>query len=152
LPVTSPQADVAEIDAEPENGVGHEYPPRSLLYVEDNASNLRLVEQILARRPSFSLQSAIQGRMALELAATHDFDLILLDLDLPDMPGIDVLQSLRADERTAAVPIVIVSADATPGQQEKLLEAGAAAYVTKPLDVPRFLKTLDRVLDAAPVK
>jgi signal transduction histidine kinase len=121
-----------------------------VLYVEDNLSNLRLVERILARRREAELLVAIQGSLALELAAQHQPDLVLLDLHLPDMPGEEVLQRLRADPSTKNIPVVIVSADATPGQIERLLAAGATDYLTKPLDVVAFLTIVDKVLADPP--
>ena len=121
--------------------------PRSLLYIEDNLANLELVEQILARRPNFHLQSAMQGGLGVDLASQHDFDAILLDLDLPDMKGTEVLRRLQEQARTARVPVIVVTADASPGQAERLLDQGAAAYVSKPLDVTEFLRVVDRVLE-----
>lgn len=121
---------------------------RTILYIEDNLANLSLVERILSRRPGVRLLAAMQGRMGLDLAFEHAPDLVLLDLDLPDMPGRDVLTELRLDERTARIPVVVVSADASPGQIRRLREAGADAYVTKPLDVTDFLGTVDSFLTA----
>ncbi len=117
-----------------------------ILYVEDNLSNLRLVEHILARRREADLLVAVHGSLALELAAQHQPDLVLLDLHLPDMPGEEVLQRLRADPRTKNIPVVIVSADATPRQVERLLAAGANGCLTKPLDVVAFLSLIEEVL------
>ena len=85
-------------------------------------------------------------RIALDLARKHGPDLILLDLHLPDMSGEEVLQALKDDDATAEIPVVILSADATPGQVELLLRSGARGYVTKPLDVRDFLSTLDSIL------
>jgi CheY-like chemotaxis protein len=117
--------------------------PRTLLYIEDNLSNLRLVERILARRPEVKLISAMQGSIGVELARQHQPDLILLDLHLPDIQGDEVLRQLRADPRTAQLPIVMISADATSAQIERLRTAGANEYLTKPIDVRRFLALVD---------
>jgi CheY-like chemotaxis protein len=117
--------------------------PRTLLYIEDNLSNLRLVERILSRRPKVKLISAMQASIGLDLARQHHPDLILLDLHLPDIPGDEVLRQLRADRRTAQIPVVVVSADATAGQIERLRAAGANEYLTKPIDVRRFLAVID---------
>jgi PAS domain S-box-containing protein len=106
-------------------------PARTVLYIEDNPSNIRLVERILAARPEVSLLVANQGGLGLELAREHLPALVLLDLNLPDMSGETVLARLRGDERTAAVPVVILSADATPGQVARLRRAGADDYLTK---------------------
>ena len=88
----------------------------------------------------------MQGSRGLELACAHRPDLIILDLHLPDMPGADVLARLLADPTTKAIPVVILSADATPGQISRLLEQGARAYLTKPLDVRGLLSLIDDTL------
>jgi PAS domain S-box-containing protein len=118
-----------------------------VLHIEDNLSNLKLVERILARRPNIEIVPAMQGRLGLELARQHQPILVLLDLHLPDMGGDAVLQRLRDDPATASIPVVIVSADATPGQVQRLLAAGATAYLTKPIDVRELLGILDQALD-----
>jgi PAS domain S-box-containing protein len=117
--------------------------PRTLLYIEDNLSNLRLVERILARRPEVKLISAMQGSIGLELARQHLPDLVLLDFHLPDIQGDDILRQLRADSRTAGLQIVMLSADAAPAQIKRLRAAGANDYLTKPIDVRRFLAIVD---------
>jgi PAS domain S-box-containing protein len=117
-----------------------------LVYVEENLDNLSLVEAVLAPYPGWSLIPALLGQLGVELAREHEPDLILLDLHLPDVPGEEVLRRLRAEPRTAAVPIVVVSADATPKSIERLLGMGADAYLTKPLNVKLFLSTLERLL------
>lgn len=122
----------------------------TLLYIEDNLPNLALIETILLERPGVRLLSALQGQIGLDLAWEHHPDLILLDLHLPDLRGEEVLQRLMADPRTRQTPVVIVSADATPGTVERLTRAGAVAYLTKPLDVVEFLATLDRFTRVRP--
>lgn len=117
--------------------------PRVVLYIEDNLSNLRLVERILARRPEVKLISAVQGSIGIELARQHQPDLILLDLHLPDMLGDEVLRQLRAHPETAALEIVIISADATFQQREHLRSVGANGYLTKPIDVRQLLALID---------
>jgi PAS domain S-box-containing protein len=117
--------------------------PKTVLYVEDNLSNVRLVERVIARRPDVTLMVAMQGRLALELAVEHRPDLILLDLHLPDLSGQEVLWELKQDPRTAATPVVVLSADATPGHPDRLLADGAADYLTKPFDIPRLLAVID---------
>jgi PAS domain S-box-containing protein len=118
---------------------------RTLLYIEDNLSNVRLLERILAHRPEVELITAMQGGLGLDLARQHRPDLVLLDLHLPDVPGAEVLQRLRAAPETAGIPVVVISADATPGQIERWLADGAQAYLTKPLDVPRLLQVVDQI-------
>jgi CheY-like chemotaxis protein len=107
----------------------------TVLYIEDNPSNLRLVEQVVAERPGVRLITAMQGRLGLDLARQHRPDLILLDLHLPDLPGDEVLRELRGDPVLGRTPVVILSADATPGRIERLRAAGASTYLTKPIDV-----------------
>jgi signal transduction histidine kinase len=117
-----------------------------VLYVEDNLSNLRLVERILDHRPGIKLLSAMQGRVGFELACQHQPDLILLDQHLPDLNGEAVLGLLHDDPRTREIPVVILSADANPRHVQRLRDAGARDYLTKPLDVGRFLAVLDATL------
>jgi PAS domain S-box-containing protein len=119
--------------------------PRTVLYVEDNSANLRLVERAVARRPGISLLTAQQGRIGIDLARQHRPDLILLDLHLPDLSGEEVLRSLQEDPVTRRVPVVMVSADATPARVKQLLAAGARTYLTKPLDMRRFFRLLDEI-------
>ena len=123
-----------------------------MLYIEDNVDNLSLIETIFAERPAILLRSALQGRLGLELAFEHRPDLILLDLHLPDISGEAVLHELQRDARTREIPVVIISADATTGQPERLRKAGASAYLTKPLDVDRLLETVDEALERAAMR
>ena len=118
----------------------------TVLYVEDNLPNLTLVEQALRFRPHVTLLPAMQGTLGLDLARRHQPDLILLDLNLPDLQGDEVLTRLQADPLTRAIPVVIISADATPAQVERLRAAGAHDYLTKPLQVRRLLDLLDATL------
>jgi PAS domain S-box-containing protein len=118
----------------------------TVLYIEDNVSNVRLLEAILALRPGVELIPAMQGRLGLELARKHRPDLVLLDLNLPDMSGDDVLRDLWADEATRGVPVVVLSADATRAQVRRLLGAGAREYLTKPFDIDRLLALVDEAL------
>jgi signal transduction histidine kinase len=116
---------------------------RSLLYIEDTVANVRLVEEILSSRPSVRLLPAGMGSLGLELAAEHRPDLVLLDLHLPDIGGDEVLARLRSDERTKEIPVVILSADATDRTPGPLLDAGAQAYLTKPIGVRELLEVVD---------
>lgn len=93
---------------------------------------------------------APQGGLGIELARRHVPDLVLLDLDLPDVPGETVLATLAADPATRAVPVVICSADASSTTVERLRAAGAAGYLTKPLDVAQLLKTVAELTDGIP--
>jgi len=119
----------------------------TILYVEDNLSNLTLVKRILARHDHIDLIPAMSGGMALDLARLHHPDMVLLDLHLPDISGEEVLSQLRKDDEFRHIPVVILSADATPGQADRLIAAGAHAYLTKPLDLKPFIALLDEVLD-----
>jgi PAS domain S-box-containing protein len=118
----------------------------TLLYIEDNPSNLRLVERALSHRPGVELLSATLASRGIELARERRPGLVLLDLHLPDMGGEGVLRTLRSDARTKAIPIVILSADATSRQIDLLLSLGASAYLTKPIDLRALLSTVDHHL------
>lgn len=122
---------------------------KRVLYIEDMVANAKLVEQILTRRPDITLLPAMLGGIGLELAREHRPDLVLLDLHLPDLGGDEVLRRLRADPATEDIPVVILSADATPRQFDRLLAAGATAYLTKPIAVRQLLDTLDQILGEA---
>ena len=121
-------------------------PRRTVLYIEDNLSNLKLMERVLARRGDVEVVSAMQGRLGVELARQHKPEMILLDLHLPDVTGEEILRRLRDDPATVSIPVVMVTADATAGQVQRLLSAGATAYLTKPLDVGQLLSVVDQVL------
>jgi signal transduction histidine kinase/ActR/RegA family two-component response regulator len=133
-------------------GAGEDHPATThgtVLYIEDNVSNLRLLERVMSRRPGVTLLSAMQGTRGIELAQDHGPQLILLDLHLPDLPGAEVLRRLRDDPRTRAIPVVILSADATPGQITRLVAQGARSYLTKPLDVTALLALVDEQLNGS---
>jgi signal transduction histidine kinase/ActR/RegA family two-component response regulator len=138
--------DPAEIDGavEPESRSGLS---GRVLYIEDNLSNLTLVERIMDRHPGVELVTAMQGRLGLDLATERHPDLIVLDLHLPDVPGYEVLRCLKADAATRAIPVVVLSADASKKQVERLLSLGAREYVTKPLDVKHFLEVVAENLE-----
>ncbi|MGH7936055.1 MAG: ATP-binding protein, partial [Chthoniobacterales bacterium] len=123
---------------------------RTILYIEDNRSNVMLVEEILADRPEVELIVALNGESGLALARQHALDLILLDLHLPDLSGFDVLTELKSDEVMRRIPVVVVSADVTTRQIDRLKGAGAHAYLTKPLDVEKFLDVIEEA--ATPTK
>jgi CheY-like chemotaxis protein len=118
----------------------------TVLYIEDNPANLRLLERLFASRPDIRLITAMHGSIGLDLAARHHPDLILLDLNLPDMSGEEVQTRLLGSEWLREVPLVIVSADASPKLSERYLGLGAAAYVTKPFDVKKLLGVVDQLL------
>jgi signal transduction histidine kinase/ActR/RegA family two-component response regulator len=115
----------------------------TILYIEDNLSNLKLVQHILGQRTDIHLIPAMQGGLGLELAREHRPDLVLLDLHLPDMHGEEVLARLQAEPAFNGTPVVVLSADATTGRVQRLLESGASAYLSKPIDVRQFIDVID---------
>ncbi len=127
---------------------------RTILYIEDNLYNVQLVERLLLQRPDIQLLTSVQGSPGINIAKTRHPDLILLDVHLPDINGFDVLEQLRVNPATAVIPIVVLSADATPGQLKRFRDAGADEYLTKPLDLKLLLNLIDVYLgdkDAAAV-
>ncbi|MCX6220844.1 MAG: ATP-binding protein [Bacteroidia bacterium] len=116
----------------------------TILYIEDNISNIELVEEIIAsQRLGLTLITSPNGRMALPLAITNKPNLILLDLNLPDIHGSKVLQLLQSDENTSNIPVVVISADAMPQQIAQLMASGAKRYIIKPIDLNLLLKIID---------
>jgi PAS domain S-box-containing protein len=124
-------------------------PLRTLLYVEDNPANLKLVEQLIARRPALRLLTAVDGNQGIQLARAHQPDVILMDINLPGISGLEALKILRDDPTTAHIPIVALSANAMPRDVAKGLEAGFVSYLTKPIKVPEFMEALDAALYSA---
>jgi CheY-like chemotaxis protein len=123
--------------------------PHTLLYIEDNPANLKLVEQIIARHPDIHLLTAVNGTKGIETARVSKPDVILMDINLPDINGFEVLKILRADPAVAHIPVVALSANAMPRHIEKGLEAGFYRYLTKPLKVKEFMDTLNAALEFA---
>lgn len=148
---------LAEAPSDRRLGPAHEEPVAAnslvdvsgtVLYIEDNLANLTLIERVLSRFPNLKLLSAMQGSLGLDLACEHRPDLVLLDLQLPDLAGDEVLRRLREDPATSRTPVVVISADALPEQARRLLSEGARAYLTKPLDVRHFLAVVQEALAA----
>ncbi len=121
-------------------------PLRTLLYVEDNPANLELVEQIIGRRPDLRLLSAADGNLGIEFARAYQPEVILMDINLPGISGIEAMKILRVDPLTAHIPIIALSANAVPSDIEKALAAGFFNYLTKPILVNQFLDALDMAL------
>jgi signal transduction histidine kinase/ActR/RegA family two-component response regulator len=144
--VEGPVERYERLDAASDDAATGEVAGNTVVHIEDNLSNLRLVEQVIARQGGTELVVAMQGRLGLELVRQHRPAAVLLDLHLPDIDGEDVLRALRDDPETASIPVVILSADATPGQVQRLLAAGARAYLTKPLEVRQLLEILDDIV------
>jgi signal transduction histidine kinase/CheY-like chemotaxis protein len=115
----------------------------SVLYIEDNPANVEVVSRFLHGRPDARLTSAATGRAGIECAVRNLPDLILLDLHLPDLHGEQVLNELKAEPATAAIPVVVLSADASRGVIHRLLAGGALAYLTKPIELAELGELLD---------
>ncbi|MGK5173081.1 PAS domain-containing hybrid sensor histidine kinase/response regulator [Geodermatophilus sp. CPCC 205761] len=149
LPLTDPPSAVEPV-APVSLAVGRSGPTslagRTVLCVEDNLANLEVIRGVFSHAGEPALLPAIQGQLGVELAKLHVPDVILLDLHLPDMNGEEVLRRLKGDPRTRAIPVVVLSADATPSQRERLLEQGAADYVTKPIEIDVFLPAVQRAM------
>jgi len=129
--------------------VPHGTPLRTLLYVEDNPANLELIEQLIARRDDLRLISAADGNLGIEFARSFLPEVILLDINLPGISGIQMLSILRADPATAHIPVVALSANALPHDIEQGVAAGFFLYLTKPIQVSHFMDALDAALDHA---
>ncbi len=136
-PVPAVPAEVKEIRAGPD---------RIALLIEDNAPNVQLIERILKSRGGIQLLVAMQGRLGLDLAGEHRPDLILLDANLPDLSGLEVLRKLKSSPELAAIPVIVTSADATTKQISAFKAAGAMEYLTKPLDVTQLLAVIDQAI------
>jgi PAS domain S-box-containing protein len=122
---------------------------RTLLYIEDNRTNMQLVEQLIARRPDMRLLGAEDGTRGIALARIHQPEIILMDINLPGISGIQALKILREDPVTAHIPVIAISANAMPHDITKGLDAGFFRYLTKPIKVNEFMDTLDRALELA---
>lgn len=125
----------------------------TLLYIEDNISNQQLIKQIIdIYRSNINLITNLYGKDAVKMAMDYKPNLILLDLDLPDIHGSEVLALLQKNPKTKKIPVIILSADATDTQMKKLLKAGATTYLTKPFDVIEFLKVIDEIMNDEQLK
>jgi signal transduction histidine kinase/ActR/RegA family two-component response regulator len=140
-PAAPAQADAGQAAAAPVGSA-----PRTILYIEDNPANLRLVQEILAFRTDLRLLGAPDGHAGLALAHTHRPAIVLMDLNLPGMSGFEVLAQLRRDPDTAHIPVVALTANAMPRDIERGLSAGFARYLTKPIDIEQFNEAIDGVL------
>jgi len=148
---TAPQFALLQIDAagEAARSASRHASLHTLLYVEDNPANLELVEQLIARRPDLRLLSAADGNLGIEFARAYQPEIILMDINLPGISGIEAMKILRADPSTAHIPIIALSANAVPRDIEKALEAGFTSYLTKPIRVGQFMEALDAALRLA---
>ena len=124
-------------------------PQRTVLYVEDNPANMKLVEQLIARFPEIQLLTAVNGTLGIEIARAAQPQVILMDINLPGLSGIEALKILRNDPATAHIPIVALSANAMPRDIAMGLELGFFRYLTKPIKVKEFMETLKMALEFA---
>ena len=124
-------------------------PLRTLLYVEDDPANLELIELLVERRPDLRLLSAAEGNIGIEFARAYQPTVILMDINLPGISGIEAMKILHADPITAHIPIIAISANAVPRDIETALAAGFFSYLTKPIKVNQFMDALDVALDFA---
>ena len=122
---------------------------RTLLYVEDNPANLRLVERLVARRSDLRLLSAVDGNRGVALARACRPDVILMDINLPGLSGIEALKILREDRITAHIPVIALSANAMARDIHKGMEAGFFRYLTKPVKVSEFMEALNVAMEFA---
>jgi CheY-like chemotaxis protein len=120
--------------------------PTTVLYVEDNPANLKLVEEIISFRPDLRLLSAPDGHLGIELARAHRPDIILMDINLPGVNGIDALKLLRNDPRTADIPVIALTANAMPRDVEKGLAAGFFRYLIKPINIDEFTEAINNTM------
>lgn len=123
-------------------------PPGTVLYVEDNPANLKLVRQALARHPQITLLEAHNGSLGIDIATAHRPDLILLDINMPGMDGLEMLSRLRAEPATRSIPAVAISAAAMEKDIRRAMDAGFRRYLTKPIDIAELLETVGELLGA----
>jgi CheY-like chemotaxis protein len=146
-----PQFATAKDDREPSLQVQAEdaAPSRTVLYVEDNPANLKLVEMLIERRTDLHLLTAGTGNLGVSLARAHLPDAIIMDINLPDINGVTALSILRKHSTTAHIPVIALSANANPRDIERGLDAGFFRYLTKPIKVEELMDTLDLALALA---
>jgi CheY-like chemotaxis protein len=128
--------------ATPANGTS-----RTMLYVEDNPANLKLVQEIIGFRPDIRLLTAADGSFGVELARGHLPDVILMDINLPGISGNEAMLMLRADPKTAHIPVIALSANAMPRDIEKSMAFGFFRYITKPINIEQFFDAVNAALD-----
>jgi len=124
-------------------------PRRTLLYVEDNPANMKLVEQLISRCPDIALTTAVNGTLGIEMARATLPQVILMDVNLPGISGIEAMRILHDDPATAHIPIMALSANAMPRDIAMGLELGFFRYLTKPIKVKEFIGTLNEAMDFA---
>jgi CheY-like chemotaxis protein len=149
--VDEPRTPAAETGATPQSRtrIAREGGQHTLLYIEDNPANMQLVRQIIQRHPDIQLMTAVTGNNGIELARSALPEVILMDINLPDLNGFEALKILRSDPSTAQIPVIAISANAMPSDIEKGLKAGFFRYITKPIKVDEFIEALDIALNTA---
>jgi two-component system cell cycle response regulator DivK len=138
------EADMA-LEAIMENGKIDEPLPKKVLIVEDNELNMKLFNDLLEAHGYFTLQTK-DGMDALRIARQHHPDLILMDIQLPEVSGLEVIKWLKEDDNLAAIPVIAVTAFAMKGDEEKIRNGGCEAYIAKPISVASFMRTVERFL------
>ena len=119
--------------------------PKTILIVEDNELNMKLFNDLLQASGYNTVQTS-DGKEALELARVHHPDLILMDIQLPEISGLEVTKIIKADEKLQDIPVVAVTAFAMKGDEEKIMEGGCEGYIAKPISVPIFLEMIAKFL------
>lgn len=119
---------------------------RSVLYIEDDAINVQLVERIIGRRDDLRLLTATQGEAGIDLAVERQPHVVLLDLSLPDISGEEVLRRLKSTEMTREIPVVVISGVTDDDRVQRVLALGAVAFVAKPYRMEHLLATIDHAI------
>ncbi len=120
---------------------------KTILYIEDNPANLRLIEQLIKIQTDYTFLSAPDPHLGLELAVAHKPDLILLDINLPGINGFEVLKRIRANTTFESTPVIAISANAMPKDLEMSKEVDFDGYITKPVDLTQLLSTINKQLE-----
>jgi CheY-like chemotaxis protein len=136
------EGDAASLELEQSSGAC------TVLYIEDNPANLKLVQRLIARRPGMRLEAAVTATMGIQLARTRQPTLILMDINLPDMSGVDALRILQDDPATSRIPVLAITSNAQPSDIEEGMKAGFLRYINKPIKVADFMAALDVAIDA----
>ncbi|TMD31350.1 MAG: response regulator [Chloroflexi bacterium] len=144
--VDGPLEQLERAAARPLSLADHRHRRRVLLQIDDNLSNVQLMERIVGHRPGLELVAAMTGRLGIDLAREHRPDVVLLDLHLPDMTGHEVLRLLKSFPETRDLPVIVLSADVTKTKVARLMDAGAFGYLTKPVDVDELLRIVDKAV------
>ena len=140
------EATSSETGMSPSETVSSEQSGVRVLYIEDNIANVKFMERVFSRQPQYQLTSSLSAFEGLETAMSHSPDIILLDINMPDMDGYQVLEQLKASHKTADIPVIAVTANAMAENISKGLEAGFDDYLTKPIDINKLRASLEEAL------